>query len=155
VNLKVFRIRELAKLPKRAYPTDAGMDLFYCPSDKKKLYDDTNCFYIPPRESRLLPTGIKVEIPFEYMLEIKNKSGIASKQQLLVGACVCDSGYDGEIFINLHNVGYVTQTIEPGEKIAQAVLTPVVRCSIEEVYEDTLNEDSPRGKGAFGSTGRQ
>ena len=74
MNLKVYKIRPEAKLPVRAHPTDAGMDLFYCPYGGKKLYDFTETYYIPPRESRVLPTGIKVEVPYGHMLEIKNKS---------------------------------------------------------------------------------
>ena len=154
MNLRFYRIRSAAKLPVRAYPTDAGMDLFYCPSEKEKdRLCDTEDFWIPPRESRVLPTGLKVEIPPGYMLEVKNKSGIASKRQLVVGACVVDPGYDGEIFVNLHNLGVESQRIGPGEKVAQAVLVPVVHCGIEEVSEDCLNDDSKRGAGGFGSTG--
>ena len=88
------------------------------------------------------------------MLEIKNKSGVASKRQLLVGACVVDPGYNGEIYINLHNLGVTTQIIKPGEKIAQAVLVPVVHCNAVEAKEDDLNQDTERGTGGFGSTGR-
>ena len=151
--LKVYRIRKNAKLPERAHPTDAGMDLFYCPNGDKKLYE-TNDFHIPPKASRLLPTGIKVEVPYGHMLEVKNKSGIASKRQLLVGACVVDSGYNGEVYVNLHNIGAETQIIHGGDKIAQAVLIPIVQCGIEEVYTDQfLNFHSKRGEGAFGSTG--
>ena len=101
-----------------------------------------------------MPTGIKVEVPHGYMLEIKNKSGIASKRQLVTGACVVDPGYDGEIFVNLHNLGTGTQTISPGDKIAQAVLIPIIHCDVEEVYDGgILNADSTRGIGGFGSTG--
>ena len=87
------------------------------------------------------------------MLEVKNKSGIASKRQLIVGACVVDSGYDGEVFVNLHNIGFDSQIIDPGQKIAQAVLIPVNCFEIEEVIEDNLNKGSTRGDGALGSTG--
>ena len=66
MNLKVYKIRSDAKLPVRAYRTDAGMDIFYCPNGEKKLYDCTKEFFIPPKESRLLPTGIKVEVPYGY-----------------------------------------------------------------------------------------
>ena len=152
--LKVYRLREGAKLPLRAHETDAGMDIFYCPNDDKKLYDCTRRYFIPPRESRVLPTGIKVEVPYGYMLEIKNKSGIASKRQLITGACVVDQGYDGEIFVNLHNIGAATQSIAPGDKIAQAVLIPIIHCGVEEVFDaEELNIDSSRGTGGFGSTG--
>jgi len=129
------------------------MDLFYCSNGNKKLYE-TNDFHIPPKVSRLLPTGIKVEIPYGYMLEIKNKSGIAYKRQLLVGACVVDSGYNGEIYINLHNVGHETQIIQTGDKLAQAVLIPIDYYRVEEVKTDKfLNFQSTRGTGGFGSTG--
>jgi len=147
MNLKCYKIRSEAKLPVRAYSIDAGMDLFYCP------VEGDESFSIPSGSSRVIPTGLKIKVPECYMLEVKNKSGIASKRQLLVGACVVDPGYDGEIFVNLHNIGDSEQVIEPGEKIAQAVLTPVIHCGIEEVHEDNLNLYSRRGKGGFGSTG--
>ena len=156
MNLKVYKIRKEARLPTRAYKTDAGMDLYYCPNEDKKLYDEDREYYIPPRESRLLPTGIKMEVPYGHMLEIKNKSGIAFKRQLLVGACVVDPGYDGEIYVNLHNVGTATQVIRPGDKLAQAVLVPIVHCGLEEVKtDDSINCNSDRGIGAFGSTGER
>ena len=153
MNIKVFRIRPSAKLPTRAHQSDAGMDIYYCPNGDRKLYDDEGGYHIPPRESRLLPTGIKVEVPYGYMLEIKNKSGIAFKRQLLVGACVVDPGYDGELYVNLHNIGHETQHIRPGDKIAQAVLIPILHCEVEEVFEDNLNQKTMRGVGGFGSTG--
>ena len=120
------------------------------------LYDYDNGFHIPPKESRLLSTGLKVEVPYGYMLEIKNKSGIALKRQLLVGACVVDPGYNGELYVNLHNVGHETQVFKPGDKVAQAVLIPISHCKIEEVATDEfLNFHSNRGEGAFGSTGER
>ena len=149
MKLKFYKIRKAAKLPVRAHETDAGMDIFYCPMHHKEV-----AFSIPRVGSGVIPTGLKVEVPEGHMLEIKNKSGIASKRQLLVGACVVDPGYDGEIYINLHNIGYETQIIEPGEKIAQAVLVPIIYCEPHEVFEDTLNKDTDRGDGGFGSTGR-
>ena len=154
MNLKFFRMREGARLPHRAHPSDAGMDVFYCPKSDKpdKLYEVED-FWIPPKASRLLPTGLKVEIPEGYMLEIKNKSGIASKRQLVVGACVVDPGYDGEMYVNLHNLGSESQVIKAGDKIAQAVLVPIIHCGVEEVFEDKLNLYSSRGGGGFGSTG--
>ena len=110
-------------------------------------------YWLSARSSNLISTGLKTEIPEGYMLEIKNKSGIATNRQLVVGACVVDPGYDGEIYVNLHNLGVSTQRIKPGDKIAQAVLVPVVHCGIEEVTEDNLNNGSTRGEGGFGSTG--
>jgi dUTP pyrophosphatase len=155
MNLKVYRLRPEAKLPRRAYETDAGMDLFYCPNGEKRKIIDIEGLPISPKDSRLIPTGIKVEVPYGYMLEIKNKSGIAHKRQLITGACVVDPGYDGEIFVNLHNIGIRTQYLQPGDKIAQAVLIPIVHCGIEEVMQDDLNNNTMRGEGGFGSTGER
>ena len=154
MNIKFYKLRENAKLPVRAHKTDAGMDLFYCPNgDKSICMADDGEYCIPSRSSSLISTGLKTEIPEGYMLEIKNKSGIASKRQLVVGACVVDPGYNGEIYVNLHNIGVETQVVKPGEKIAQAVLVPIVHCGIEEATEDNLNGGSTRGDGGFGSTG--
>jgi len=149
--MRVYRLRKNAKLPLRAHAADAGMDLFYCPDLDHQLYGTDFC--IPPNESKIIPTGLKVEVPYGYMLEIKNKSSVAAKKQLLVGACVVDSGYDGEVFVNLHNVGNAARMIVPGQKIAQAVMVAVVTCEVVESTEDNLNENSARGNGALGSTG--
>jgi dUTP pyrophosphatase len=88
------------------------------------------------------------------MLQVMNKSGIATKKQLVVGACVVDSGYSGEVFVNLHNIGNKEVYIHPGQKIAQAVLLPVLTPAIEEVPTDQVYDDeTTRGDGGFGSTG--
>ena len=83
---------------------------------------------------------------------------MAAKRSLVVGACVVDSGYEGEVFINLHNVGSNTQYVAPGTKIAQLVLTPVVHFRPQETATEALYNDYPmtisdRGDGALGSTG--
>ena len=154
MNLKVYKIRPEARLPLRAHKTDAGMDLFYCPlNEKKRKIVDEEGLAIAPRESKLIPTGLKIEVPYGHMLEIKNKSGIASKRKLITGACVVDPGYDGEIYVNLHNIGQTTKHLKAGDKIAQAVLIPIIHCGVEEVATDNLNENSTRGDGGFGSTG--
>ena len=153
MDLKVARLREDAKLPHRVYPTDAGMDLFYCPNgDRIHIIRDEGRA-VEPRESVLLPTGIRVEVPYGYMLEVKNKSGVATKRQLVVGACVGDPGYEGELYVNLHNLGLSTQYIKPGTKIAQAVLVPISHCGVEEVTLEDFDKQSQRGSGGFGSTG--
>tara|TARA_Y100000593_G_C4290276_1_gene327881 strand:+ start:586 stop:1068 length:483 start_codon:yes stop_codon:yes gene_type:complete len=158
MNIKFFRIRKDAKLPVRAHSLDAGMDMFYCPDPalgSSCIWEEKGVRYfrIPPGVSCLVPTGIKVEVPPGHMLEIKNKSGVAHKQKLLVGACVVDSGYTGEVYINLHNMGGETQHIAPGQKLAQAVLTPIVLCGVEETYIDPSDKGTDRGEGGFGSTG--
>ena len=156
MNLRVCKIRSEAKLPTRAYESDAGMDIYYCPSDKNSPSSMAEEGYpVLPRQSATMSTGIKVEVPYGHMLEIKNKSGIASKRQLIIGACVVDPGYNGEVYVNLHNIGHKTQIIRPGDKIAQAVLVPIIHCGVVEVTEDILNQDTQRGMGGFGSTGER
>ena len=91
------------------------------------------------------------------MLEVKNRSGNASKHSLLVGACVVDSGYNGEVSVNLHNVGTETQFIYRDMKIAQVVMVPVVHFRALETTRDNLYEWYPitmsnSGDGSLGST---
>tara|TARA_R100000908_G_scaffold64055_1_gene46715 strand:- start:154 stop:603 length:450 start_codon:yes stop_codon:yes gene_type:complete len=134
--------------PVRANPSDAGLDLRY----------NGEWASVEPGESKILSTGLKFGIPHGYMLQIMNRSGNAAKKQLMVGACVVDSGYNGEVFVNLHNVGSEAQDIHRGMKIAQAVLIPVVHARFVETTEDNLYSEHPitisgRGDGALGSTG--
>ena len=77
--------------PLRANPSDAGLDLRWTPSEASEAV-----MTIAPGESVLIPTGGKFAIPHGYMMEIKNRSSVAAKLNLVVGACVIDSGYDGE-----------------------------------------------------------
>ena len=148
MKLKIYKVRETAKLPVRAHDADAGMDLFYCPEHH------SGWLSIKPGGSTLLETGLKIEVPRGHMLQIMNKSGIASKRQIVTGACVVDSGYDGEIFVNLQNIGTRAQVLEVGEKIAQAVLVPIVVPELEEIGEDLIyGGQTSRGDGALGSTG--
>ena len=146
-RMRVFKTRATAKLPHRAHPGDAGMDFFFAPETEKPTL-------IEPGQSAVLQTGLKVEVPRGYMLQIMNKSGVASKRSLLTGACVVDHGYTGEIFINLHNVGREVQIIAPGTKLAQGVFIQVESFGLELVEEDNIyGETTARGDGALGSTG--
>jgi len=138
--------------PLRANPSDAGLDLRWVPTEVSEVV-----FRIEPGQSVLIPTGCIFAIPHGYMMEIKNKSGVAHKRQLLVGACVVDSGYEGEVFVNLHNIGSESQILEPGDKIAQAVVVPVVlarfvAAASADIYDWYPITISDRGSGALGST---
>ena len=139
--------------PVRANPSDAGLDLRWTPTEASET-----ALVIPPNESILVPTGCTFGIPHGYMMEIMNKSGVAYKKRLIVGACVVDSGYEGEVFVNLHNIGTEPQTIEPGDKVAQAVVVPVVHARFvasetPDIYDWYPITISNRGTGALGSTG--
>ncbi len=145
--MKVFRTRKTAKLPARAHHTDAGMDFFYCPEEASPLV-------VSPGQSALLPTGVKIQVPSNCMLQIMNKSGVASKRSLVTGACVVDEGYTGEIFVNLHNIGNTPQAIEPGQKIAQGVFVRIEKPFLIEIVDDDIyGGDTSRGEGSLGSSG--
>ncbi len=148
--LEYTRTRPDAHDPQRANPSDAGLDVFYS-SEKQD-----QSIAIEPGVSKIVPTGLKFGVPHGYMLEVKNRSSVAAKRSLIVGACVVDSGYDGEVFVNLHNIGKQTQYVRPGDKIAQLVLIPVVPFRpIESTSGDLYRTPitfSDRGEGSLGST---
>ena len=112
--LEYAKVRPNANNPDRANPSDAGLDVFYSPTAPTSVI-------LNPGDSKIFETGLKFGVPHGYMLEVKNRSSIAAKKSLIVGACVIDSGYDGEVFINLHNVGSELQVVADGDKIAQLV----------------------------------
>jgi dUTP pyrophosphatase len=147
--LEYAKVRQSAISPERANPSDAGLDVFFSPETVISVV-------LNPGDSKILPTGLKFGVPHGYMLEVKNRSSVAAKRSLVVGACIVDSGYAGEVFINLHNVGTKLQVLSAGDKIAQLVMTPVVHFRPLETAEDTLYSYpmtiSIRGTGALGST---
>ena len=143
-------VRTGATPPQRANPSDAGLDIFFNPDDGEDVV-------ITPGESMRLETGLRFGIPHGYMLQVMNRSSIAAKKNLIVGAHVVDSGYDGEVFIDMHNVGAEEQSITPGDKIAQVVLIPVVHFRAVHTKSGDLYDWYPitmsnRGEGALGST---
>ena len=141
------RLDKYVKPPTRSNPSDAGLDVYAHLEDP---------LIILPGESALIKTGLKVGVPHGYMLQVMNRSSVAAKRSLIVGAHVIDSGYDGEVFINVHNIGDRSQTIKYGDKIAQLVMIPVVPFRpllVEsELYRQPITI-SDRGEGALGSTG--
>lgn len=159
------------KSPERGHAPDAGVD-FFIPKYSDELRDfikkscngadfsispDHNTIGIPPHSSILVPSGVKIEIAHGYMGLFTNKSGIASKKKLLIGAQVIDTGYSGEVHINLHNVSKYIQFIDFGAKAAQLIFIPIGTFQLMEVSEDMLYDydksDNGRGEGRFGSTG--
>ena len=142
--MKYSKTREV-RSPNRGTPDSAGID-FYIPTDCDQK--------ILSGESALVPSGIKVDIPHGTMLQVCNKSSIASKKGLIVGAHIVDSDYQGEIFINLWNVSKKAVIISSGNKIAQVVHVPILSGDWEEVKEGELfKNETERGNGGFGSTG--
>tara|TARA_A100001391_G_scaffold192436_1_gene166700 strand:- start:824 stop:1267 length:444 start_codon:yes stop_codon:yes gene_type:complete len=146
--MRLSRIRDV-KLPTRANDNDAGID-FFIPND----WNDGAPKWLSPGNDALIPSGIKVDVPEGYALMAFNKSGVATKKQLIAGAAVVDEGYQGELHIHVINAGGAVQRLIAGDKIMQFILIPMFYDKIEEVPEGELfEEESNRGDGGFGSTG--
>ncbi|MFO7936527.1 MAG: dUTP diphosphatase [Kiritimatiellia bacterium] len=135
------KITANATIPTYANPGDAGMDI--CASENAILH---------PGERRLVKTGLKMQLPPETEAQIRPRSGLALKHgiTLLNTPGTIDEGYRGELGIIMINLGESEFKIEPGMRIAQMVVAPVLRVETEET--DNLSE-SDRGEGGFGSTG--
>lgn len=142
-SMNIKKLNEKAKVPTYGSKSAAGADLYACIEGE---------ISIAPQETKLIHTGIAMEIPEGLVGLIYARSGLASKKGLApankVG--VIDSDYRGEIMVALHNHGSEPQTISDGERIAQIVFAPYYAADFNVV--DELN-DTARGDGGFGSTG--
>jgi dUTP pyrophosphatase len=143
-KVKVKKLRADAILPTYGTEYSAGADLYALPGEKIE---------IPPHKTVLIHTGLSMEIPEGYAGLIFARSGLASKRGLApankVG--VIDSDYRGEIMVALHNHSNEAVVVESGERIAQLVITPYIVAAFNQVDE---LEDTVRGEGGFGSTGK-
>ncbi len=143
MTVNVQLLREGAAAPAYGSAGAAGADLHACLPQP---------LAIPPGQTALVPTGVAVEIPEGFAGLVFARSGLATKRNLApankVG--VIDSDYRGEILVALHNHGGETQTVEPGERVAQLVLTPCLRADFAPVEQLSQTK---RGAGGFGSTG--
>lgn len=146
MKVRVKKLHPDAILPSYGSQSAAGADLYAL------LETETESF--APGETKLIRTGIALEIPEGYAGFIYARSGIATKRGLApankVG--VVDSDYRGEVMVSLHNHSDKVQTIAKGERIAQMVIAPYLTALFEESEE---LDDTERGAGGFGSTGRK
>lgn len=160
--MNILRTRDV-KMPERGTSQSAGIDIFI-PNQpdfniKDKDGDLTQIqgpLLIKPGQSFLIPAGIKTNVPEGTALIAFNKSGVASKKGLVIGACVIDEDYQGEIHIDIKNVGSKSQTISAGDKITQLLCVPILYPEVTEVFskEECFGEqETQRGEGGFGSTG--
>lgn len=144
-TLKLSLVEDV-KSPNRGTPGSAGID-FFVPNTYSPLT-------VEPGDSLFVSSGVKANVPDGFALIAYNKSGIALKKNLSVGACVVDSDYQGTIHIHLFNVGNKRVIINPGDKLVQFLLVPIDHRDIELVPEEDLFPQSTlRGSGGFGSTG--
>lgn len=142
MKIKVIN-RSKFDLPQYATEHAAGLDV---------RANTNEAIVLRPLERAMIPTGLYVEIPEGYEIQVRPRSGLAAKHGLTVlnTPGTIDPDYRGEIKVILANVSNDTFTLEPGERIAQLVIAPFVRIDWEAA--DTLSETS-RGTGGFGSTG--
>lgn len=146
MELKIKKLRENAKIPLRATPGSAGMDLYACIDEPITLAGG---------EKAVIPTGIAIALPSaELGAFIFARSGLAIKHGigLLNSVGVIDSDYRGEICVGLINQLKEPYTINPDERIAQMVIMPVSLIPPIEVSE---LDETERGEGGFGSTGKR
>ena len=132
-------------LPRFATAGAACMDLCACIDEAITL---------AAGERRLVPTGIAIALPSpEYVALVFARSGLGIKKGVCLsnGVGVIDSDYRGEIGVGLVNLGQSAYTVQPGDRIAQLMVTPVVQPTVVQV---SALDDTDRGAGGFGSTGR-
>ena len=139
------KLKEHAAIPSYGSAEAAGADLYACLETAVE---------IAAGGTAMIPTGLAMELPEGTVGLVYARSGLASKKGLApankVG--VIDSDYRGEVMVALHNHSAQAAVVEPGERIAQLVIAPVLRAAFAET--DALS-DTVRGEGGFGSTGRK
>lgn len=146
--MKIVKTKDV-RTPERGTSRSAGLD-FFVPNGVEPIK-------LQPGESTLIKTGIIAQVPKGFGLFVKNKSSVATNKSLIVGACVVDEDYQGEIAMHLINVGLKTEVITSGDKLVQMVLLPVNYEGIEVVgsFGDLHKEQTERGAGGFGSTDKK
>ena len=144
IEMGVVKSNEDAVFPSYNYESDSGFD----------LYSTEEC-WVHAFDRKLINTGLILDIPEGYEIQVRSKSGLALKQGLMVlnSPGTVDQGYLGEIQVILFNTTNQKVKIEKGQKIAQAVLCPVVSGKWVEFIEKNKLENKDRNNNGFGSTG--
>ena len=144
MEIKIKLLKENSKIPTVGSLESAGSDLYAAEPKPIK---------IGPYTSKLIHTGIAIEIPQGYFGAVFARSGLATKQGLApsnkVG--IIDSDYRGEILVSLYNQSNVIRVVNPGDRIAQLIIMPYMKT--EFITVDSLT-DTSRGEDGFGSTGK-
>ena len=145
IKILIKRLSKNTLLPKYETEGSSGMDL---------AANINQIVEIPPGESAIIPTGFSISIPKNYEIQIRPRSGLAAKNQITVlnTPGTIDADYRGELKVILINLGNKKFKVENGLRIAQMVLCPVIKASLQEAEE---LEETKQGSGGFGSTGRK
>ena len=143
INIK--KLHPAAIIPTSGSKLSAGYDLYACLDSPVTIRS---------HKTEKIGTGLSVEIPEGYFGAIFARSGLAAKEGLRPANCVgvADSDYRGEYIVALHNDGDVARTVKNGDRIAQLVIMPFLSVEFNEVAE---LDETERGAGGFGSTGKQ
>ena len=141
VGIKI--VGEHARVPVYKTARSSGADVFSAEAD----------FDLYPGESRMVHTGVYLEIPDGYEVQVRSRSGLAAKHGVVVlnSPGTIDSDYQGECNVILANHGHYVWRCKRGERIAQFVLAPVARAAFQGILD--FSEETERGAGGFGSTG--
>ena len=141
LQLRVKRLTPSATLPRRAHPGDAGLDL--CAAVDLD---------IPPGATRLVGTGLSLELPPGTEAQVRPRSGLALKHSVTVlnAPGTVDEGYRGEVSVILINHGPAVFEVKRGMRVAQLVVQPTLAV---DVTDSPVLSDTSRGQGGFGSTG--
>lgn len=144
MDVKLKRLRDSATIPTHGTAGSAGYDLYNA---------DAKEYFISPGETHMFPTGWAMAIPEGHFGGVYARSGLSINHGLRPGNCVgvIDESYRGEVMVALHNDSSEGYLVAPGERIAQLVIHPVPETELVEVDE---LDDTERGDGGFGSTGR-
>lgn len=149
--LRFVKLDPRATGPRAHSPLAAGLDLAACLPRHEHTSESVT---IEPGEIVKIPIGIVVAVPEGFEGQVRPRSGLATKYGVTVPNApgTIDADYRGEAFVALINLGREAYTVHHGERVAQLVIAPVVRAEVLEVVE---LEETARGGGGFGSTGRQ
>lgn len=146
MKVRFVRTHPKAQLPTRGTDGAVGWDIYACVDSE---------MFINPGARALVPTGWNIAVPDGYEAQVRSRSGLALKNGVFVlnSPGTIDPDYRGGLGVILHNsdrdVGYIVQ---PGARIAQLVIAPVTRAAMVEV--EAFGDDTARGTGGYGSTGR-
>jgi dUTP pyrophosphatase len=142
IEIKFQKLHPDAQIPSYAHIGDAGADVYTVAE-----------VIVAPQKRAAIPTGLAVDIPIGYEIQVRPKSGLALKHGITVlnSPGTVDAGYRGEIQVIVINLGDEAYTFTKGQKIAQLVLKPVIQA----IYVEGELGTSDRGVGGFGSTGLQ
>ncbi len=144
MKVELKKLTTTAIIPERGSVSAAGYDLFADVSEDVE---------IKPHETKMIGTGVAIAIPEGYFGGVYARSGLSYKEGLRPANCtgVIDSDYRGEIKVTVHNDSNDTRIVKPGQKMAQLVIQPYLSVEFDEVEE---LDETQRGQGGFGSTGK-